>query len=392
MAELLLQTTCNGKTNMKMNPIQMVDLKSQYLRIKPEIDAAIQHVLDSTAFIQGAPVKEFEESLSQYTGNKYVISCGNGTEALTAALMALEIGPGDEVVTTPFTFIATVEAIALVGATPVFVDVCEETFTLDVNRLESAITPKTKAIIPVHLYGQCADMEPILKVANQHTIHVIEDACQAIGTDYHFADGSVKQAGTMGTIGCLSFFPSKNLGCFGDGGALMTNDADLAGKLRSICRHGSSERYHHERIGLNSRLDTLQAAILTVKLDHLQEYITARKEAATYYHSSLSDLDWLSLPASSPYSTHTYHQFTVRVRNGRRDALKQHIADKGIPSAIYYPVPAHLQPAYASLNHHKGDFPVAEQLCEEVLSLPMHTELTKEQLDYICHTIKNFPL
>lgn len=375
-----------------MNPIQMVDLKSQYLRIKPEVDAALQHVLDSTAFIQGKPVKEFEEALSHYTGSKHVISCGNGTDALTAALMALEIGPGDEVVTTPFTFIATVEAIALVGAKPVFVDICEETFTLDVNRLESAITPKTKAIIPVHLYGQCADMEPILKVANQHTIHVIEDACQAIGTDYHFADGSVKQAGTMGTIGCLSFFPSKNLGCFGDGGSLMTDDADLAGKLRSICRHGSTERYHHERIGLNSRLDTLQAAILTVKLNHLQEYIAARREAATYYQSALSDLDWLSLPASSPRSTHTYHQFTVKVKNGLRDALKQHLADNGIPSAIYYPVPTHLQPAYTFLNYHKGDFPVAEKLCEEVLSLPIHTELAEEQLEYICHTIKNFPL
>lgn len=375
-----------------MNPIQMVDLKSQYLRFKPEIDAAIQHVLDSTAFIQGKPVKEFEEALSHYTGSKHVISCGNGTDALTAALMALEIGPGDEVVTTPFTFIATVEAIALVGATPVFVDVCEETFTLNVDQLERAITPKTKAIIPVHLYGQCADMEPILNIANQHNIRVIEDACQAIGTEYHFADGSVKQAGTMGTVGCLSFFPSKNLGCFGDGGSLMTDDVDLAGKLRSICRHGSSERYHHERIGLNSRLDTLQAAILTVKLDHLQEYITARKEAATYYQSALSDLDWLSLPASSPRSTHTYHQFTVRVKNGLRDALKQHLADNGIPSAIYYPVPTHLQPAYTFLNHHKGDFPVAEKLCEEVLSLPIHTELAEEQLEYICHTIKNFPL
>jgi len=370
----------------------MVDLKSQYLRIKPEVDAGLQYVLDSTAFIQGKPVKEFEESLSQYTGSKHVISCGNGTDALTAALMALEIGPGDEVVTTPFTFIATVEAIALVGAKPVFVDVCEETFTLDANRLESAITPKSKAIIPVHLYGQCAYMEPILNIANKHNIHVIEDACQAIGTDYHFADGNTKQAGTMGNIGCLSFFPSKNLGCFGDGGALMTDDADLAGKLRSICRHGSTERYHHERIGLNSRLDTLQAAILTVKLDHLREYIDARREAATYYHSALSDLDWLSLPASSPYSTHTYHQFTVSVKNGRRDALKQHLADKGIPSAIYYPVPAHLQSAYAFLNHHKGDFPVAEKLCEEVLSLPMHSELTEEQLEYICLTIKNFPL
>ena len=375
-----------------MEPIQMVDLKSQYLRIKDEMDAAIQHVLDSTAFIQGTPVKEFEDALSQHTGSKQIISCGNGTDALTAALLALEIGSGDEVITTPFTFIATVEAIALVGARPVFVDVSKETFLLDVNRLERAITPKTKAIIPVHLYGQCADMEPLLDIANKYNISVIEDACQAIGSEYRFADGNVKQAGTMGTIGCLSFFPSKNLGCFGDGGALMTDNAEMAEKLRSICRHGSTKRYRHERIGLNSRLDTLQAAVLNLKLNHLQEYIASRKKAATYYHTALSNLDWLCLPNTSPHSTHTYHQFTVKVKNGRREALKQYLAEKGIPSAIYYPVPAHLQPAYAYLNYQKGDFPAAEQLCEEVLSLPMHTELTEEQLEYICHAIKNFPL
>jgi dTDP-4-amino-4,6-dideoxygalactose transaminase len=375
-----------------MNPIQMVDLKSQYLRIKPEMDAAIQHVLDSTAFIQGAPVTDFEQHLSQYTGSKYVISCANGTDALTIALMALGIGSGDEVVTVPFTFIATVEAIALTGATPVFVDVCEETFTLDVNRLESAITPKTKAIIPVHLYGQCADMESILKIAKNHNISVIEDACQAIGTEYTFSDGTVKQAGTMGNIGCLSFFPSKNLGCYGDGGALMTQNDILVERLRAICRHGSKQRYHHEMIGLNSRLDTLQAAILNVKLNHLDEYIAARQKAATFYHQALCDADWLKLPSSAPHSSHTYHQFTVKVKNGKRDALKQFLSDHRVPSMVYYPMPAHLQPAYRHLSYQEGDFLISERCCREVLSLPMHTELSKEQLQYICQTIKNFPL
>lgn len=375
-----------------MNPIQMVDLKSQYLRIKPEVDAAIQRVLDSTAFIQGAPVREFEQQLSKYADSKYVVSCGNGTDALTAALLALGVGPGDEVITVPFTFIATVEAIAQVGAKPVFVDVSEDSFMMDAAKLETAITPKTKAIIPVHLYGQSADMEAILDVAKKHNISVIEDACQAVGAAYTFSDGRVNQAGTMGAIGCLSFFPSKNLGCYGDGGALMTQDEALSLRLRMICRHGSKERYRHEIVGINSRLDTLQAAILNVKLNHLDAFITARREAADYYHSALSGLEWLILPKTSPNSTHTYHQFTVTVKNGERDKLKQHLADHGIPTMVYYPVPAHLQPAYASLNYREGDFPIAERLCSEVLSLPMHTELTEEQLEYICHTIKNFPL
>ena len=378
--------------NDKMNPIQMVDLKSQYLRIKPEMDAAIQHVMDSTAFIQGSPVTDFEQHLSQYTGSKYVISCGNGTDALTIALMALGVGPGDEVITVPFTFIATVEAIALTGATPVFADICEKSFLMDISKLEAVITQKTKAIIPVHLYGQCADMESILKIANLHNISVIEDACQAIGTKYTFSDGTVKEAGTMGNVGCLSFFPSKNLGCYGDGGALMTQNDDLAERLRAICRHGSKQRYHHDMIGLNSRLDTLQAAILDVKLNHLCEYIAARQKAATFYQQALCDVDWLELPSSAPHSSHTYHQFTVRVKNGKRDVLKQFLSDHGIPSMIYYPVPAHLQPAYRYLSYKEGDFPISERCCREALSLPMHTELSEEQLQYICQTIKNFPL
>ena len=375
-----------------MNPIQMVDLKSQYLRIKPEIDAAIQRVLDSTAFIQGSPVFVFEQQLAQYAGSKYVVSCGNGTDALLAALMSLGIGEGDEVVVPTFTFIAAVEVIALLGATPVFVDVCEDSFNMDVNALEKAVTPKTKVILPVHLYGQCADMEPILKIAKKHNVKVIEDACQAVGATYTFSDGTMKQAGTMGDVGCLSFFPSKNLGCYGDGGAMMTQDADLSERLRAICKHGSKEKYHHQLVGLNSRLDTLQSAILMAKLPHLDDFIAARGFAAQYYYEALKGLDWIELPVIKENTTHTFHQFTLRVKEGKRDALKQYLVAKGIPSMIYYPVPAHLQPAYQYLNYKEGDFPVAEQLCREVLSLPMHTELSENQLQYICKTIVDCPL
>ena len=375
-----------------MNPIQMVDLKSQYLRIKPEVDAAIQRVLDSTAFIQGSPVFEFEQQLSQYTGSKYVISCGNGTDALMVALLALGIGKGDEVITTAFTFVSTVEVIALSGATPVFVDVCEDTFNMDVHALEKAITAKTKAIIPVHLYGQCADMEPILNIAKKHNVKVIEDACQAIGTKYTFSAGTVKQAGTMGDIGCLSFFPSKNLGCYGDGGALMTQDVNLAEKLRAICKHGSKEKYHHQYVGFNSRLDTIQAAVLQVKLHHLDEFLTARNSAAYYYYETLKNVNWIELPEIKQNTTHTFHQFTLKVKEGKREALKQYLSEKSIPSMVYYPVPAHLQPAYHYLGYQEGDLPVSEQHSKEVLSLPMHTELSEDQLQYICQTIVNCPL
>lgn len=375
-----------------MTPIQMVDLKQQYLRLKPEIDAAIQRVLDSTAFIQGSPVRDFEERLAQYTGSKHVISCGSGTDALLAALMSLGIGVGDEVITVPFTFIATVEVISLLGAKPVFVDVCEESFNMDVRQLEAAITPKTKAIIPVHLYGQCANMEPILNIANKHNISVIEDACQALGSVYSFSDGTKKQAGTIGTIGCTSFFPSKNLGGYGDGGALMTDDDVLAEKLRAICRHGSKERYHHQYIGLNSRLDTLQAAILQVKLQHLNDFIVARQKAATYYQENLLNIKGLRLPETLSYSTHTFHQYTLKVDSNCRDNIRKYLSDKQIPTSVYYPVPAHLQPAYQYLNYREGDFPVSERLCKEVLSLPMHTEMTTEQLQFITQIIVNCPL
>jgi len=375
-----------------MNPIQMVDLKSQYLRIKPEVDAAIQRVLDSTAFIQGSPVFEFEQQLSQYTGSKYVVSCGNGTDALMAALLALGIGRGDEVITPAFTFVSTMEVIALLGATPVFVDVCEDTFNMEVQALEKAVTPKTKAIIPVHLYGQCADMEPILNIAKKHNVKVIEDACQAIGAKYTFSDGTVKQAGTMGDIGCLSFFPSKNLGCYGDGGALMTQDEDLAEKLRAICKHGSKEKYHHQYVGFNSRLDTIQAAVLQVKLHHLDEFLTARNSAAYYYYKTLKNVNWIELPEIKQNTTHTFHQFTLKVKEGKREALKQYLSEKSIPSMVYYPVPAHLQPAYHYLGYQEGDLPVSEQHSKEVLSLPMHTELSEDQLQYICQTIVNCTL
>lgn len=375
-----------------MNPIQMVDLKSQYMRIKPEIDAAVQHVLDSTAFIQGSPVFDFEQQLAQYTGSKYVVSCGNGTDALLVALMALGIGKGDEVVVPAFTFIAAVEVVALLGATPVLVDVCDDSFNMDVHALEKAITPKTKALIPVHLYGQCADMEPILDIAKKHNIKVVEDACQAVGATYTFSDGTMKQAGTMGDVGCLSFFPSKNLGCYGDGGAMMTQDEDLSERLRAICKHGSKEKYHHQLVGFNSRLDTLQAAILQVKLRHLDDFIAARRFAVEYYYEALKGLDWIELPVIKENTTHTFHQFTLKMKEGKRDVLKQYLAEKGIPSMIYYPFPAHLQPAYQYLHYEEGDFPVAEQLCREVLSLPMHTELSENQLQYICKTIVDCPL
>lgn len=375
-----------------MTPIQMVDLKQQYLRLKPEIDAAIQRVLDSTAFIQGSPVRELEENLSQYTGSKHVVSCGSGTDALLAALMALGIGAGDEVITVPFTFIATVEAIALLGAKPVFVDVCADSFNMNVRQLEKVISKKTKAIIPVHLYGQCADMEPILNIANKHNISVIEDACQAVGAQYTFSDGTAKQAGTMGDVGCISFFPSKNLGCYGDGGAILTQNGDLAEKLRAICRHGSSTKYHHDYIGFNSRLDTLQAAILQVKLHHLDEFIANRKAAANYYLEALKEIGWIQLPDNKKNTTHTFHQFTLKVKDGKRDALKQYLSERGVPSMVYYPIPAHLQPAYRSLGYQEGDFPVSVQLCKEVLSLPIHTEMTIEQLQFITQTIVDCPL
>jgi len=361
----------------------MVDLYGQYRKIQTEVDAAIRAVLHNTDFIRGTAVSEFETALARYTRSKHVVTCANGTDALQLALMALDLQPGDEVITVPFTFVSTLEVIALLGLKPVLVDVLPDTFVMDTSRLETVITPKTKAILPVHLFGQCADMERIMAIARQHNLYVVEDACQAIGAEVTFSDGTVHQAGTMGDVGCTSFFPSKNLGCFGDGGALFTQSDMLAAKLKQLANHGMSQKYCYERVGMNSRLDTLQAAILQVKLRHLDEYIVARRTAAAQYDARLRDAENLQTPAIAPYSTHVYHQYTLRILDGSRDALATQLSAHDIPHAIYYPKPLHLQPAYRHLGYPEGSFPVSETLSRQVLSLPMHTELTEEQIEYI---------
>ena len=365
----------------------MVDLRGQYLHIKDEIYAAIQQVIDSTHFVKGQVVAAFEEHLAQYASSRFAITCGNGTDALQISLMALGLQSGDEVITSPFTFVASAEVIALLGLKPVFVDTCSDTFNIDVTKIEAAITPKTKAIIPVHLFGQCADMEAILKIAQKHHLYIIEDACQAIGTEVTFSDGSVHQAGTMGDMGCLSFFPSKNLGCYGDGGAIFTQNETLAKKIRAIANHGMVERYHYETVGINSRLDSMQAAILDVKLKHLPEYLASRRKAAAYYNQALAQSDKVIIPATATHTTHTYHQYTLRVKAADRNRLMEKLKSAGIPSMIYYPIPLHLQKAYQYLGYRKGDFPVAETLSESVLSIPMHTELDEEQLRAIVEAV-----
>lgn len=371
----------------KMEKIQMVDLYGQYRKIKAEVDAAMQQVVDQAAFISGGQVAAFSEALSNYTGSRQVVTCASGTDALQLALMALDLQPGDEVITVPFTFVSTVEVIALLGLRPVFVDVCPDTFNMDVSKLESMITERTKVILPVHLFGQCADMETILRIASAHQLYVMEDACQALGAQVTFSNGSVHQAGTMGDVGCTSFFPTKNLGCFGDGGAVFTQDDDLAARIRSIANHGMSQKYYYDRVGVNSRLDTLQAAVLQVKLRHLDEYIQSRQHAAHLYNEALAGNLQVHTPATVSFSTHTYHQYTLRLDSEQRDAVKQKLADASVPSMIYYPCPLHLQTAYQSLGYKKGDFPVSEFLAKSVLSLPMHTELTEEQIQYI---VQNF--
>jgi dTDP-4-amino-4,6-dideoxygalactose transaminase len=342
------------------------------------------------AYIQGPEVKAFAQELSDYIGGAQVIPCANGTDALQLALMALDLQPGDEVITATFTYVATAEVIALLGLTPVLVDVRPDTFSLDLDQVRAAIGPKTKAIVPVHLYGQAADMEDLLQLAAENQLAVVEDCAQAIGALYTFRDGRKAQVGTLGTIGCTSFFPSKNLGCMGDGGAVYTQDAALADRIRMMANHGQKVKYRHDVIGCNSRLDTLQAAILRVKLPHLDSYIHARQEAAERYDEGLKGIQGVQIPARNPFSTHVFHQYTLQVKNGLRDALKTHLEAKGIPTMIYYPWPLHEQPAFASDRYPKGAFPVAEQLCQAVLSLPMHTELTQEIQDYIIHTIQSF--
>lgn len=368
--------------------IPMVDLCGQYQKIKDEVDSALAEVLSQGVFINGGKVQNFQQKLSLFLHCRHVITCGNGTDALQIALMALNLRPGDEVITTPFTFVATAEVVALLGLKPVFVDVDADTYNINVSLIESAITPRTRVILPVHLFGQCADMEPLLEIARRHNLYVVEDACQAIGAEYTFSDGRKCMAGTMGNIGCMSFFPSKNLGCFGDGGAIFTQDDALAQQLRSIANHGSTQKYHHERVGLNSRLDTIQAAVLEVKLRHLNEYTAARQAAAATYNRMLSGVAWLKKPLVASNCTHVYHQYTFRLDSGdRRSALQQKLTEAGIASMVYYPVPLHLQPAFSAWGYHPGDFPVAEALAQTVLSLPMHTELTEEVQRKICNVI-----
>lgn len=372
-----------------MQPLTMVDLKSQYEKIKPQVDAAIQSVIDNTQFIKGPEVKQFQDELAGYLGVKHVIACGNGTDALQIAMMALGLKPGDEVITTNFTFIATVEVIALLGLTPVLVDVYPDTYNMDVEALKAAITPKTKAIVPVHLFGQAANMEAIMTVAREHKLFVIEDNAQAIGADYTFADGTIQKAGTIGDIGCTSFFPSKNLGCYGDGGALFTNNDALAERISSIVNHGMKVRYYHDRIGVNSRLDSMQAAILRIKLPQLDTYNKARQQAARFYNEAFKEIPEIQTPAVADFTNHIYHQYSLCIKNGKRDALKKWLDENNIPNMVYYPVPLHQQKAFESYKN-DNEYPVTEQLCAEVLSLPMHTELEESQLKLITDTVKEF--
>jgi UDP-2-acetamido-2-deoxy-ribo-hexuluronate aminotransferase len=373
-----------------MREIQMVDLKAQYEKIRPEIDSAIKSVLESTAFIKGPDVKLFEEELQEYMGIKHVVSCANGTDALYLAMMVLGLKPGDEVITTNFTFIATVEVVALLGLKLVIVDSDSESFNISVEAVRKAITPDTKVIVPVHLFGQCADMESIMELAKEYNLFVIEDAAQATGTDYIFNDGTIKKAGTIGHIGTTSFFPSKNLGCYGDGGALYTNDDNFAKKLRSIANHGMKVRYHYDDIGVNSRLDTIQAAILRVKLKYLTEFNAKRTEVANMYDKGFSGCKSISVPVRVSYSSHIFHQYTIRVKDGKRDELKKFLESKNIPSMVYYPGPLHLQEAYSYLGYKENEFPVTSALCKEVLSLPMHPDMEQEQIDYIILNILKF--
>lgn len=374
--------------------IQMVDLKGQYLRIKEEVDAGIQDVINNTAFINGPAVKEFTEHLSLYLDGCHVITCANGTDALQVALMALDLKPGDEVIVPAFTFIASAEVIGLLGLTPVMVDVDYDTFNMTVEKIKNAISPKTKAIIPVHLFGQSCDMEPILAFAKEHNLYVVEDNAQAIGAEYTFSDGHQEKTGTMGTIGCTSFYPSKNLGCYGDGGAIFCRDDEMAEKIKMIVNHGEQVRYYHKVIGCNSRLDSIQAAVLNVKLKHLDEYGTARYEAAQYYTTRLKAFDpeerLFATPKEMEKSTHVYHQYTLKIKNGKRNNLKDYLAQQGIPSMIYYPLPLQEQDAFKGITRAAGELTISKDLAASVLSLPIHTEMTKEMQDTVIDAIQHF--
>ncbi|MDN3595259.1 DegT/DnrJ/EryC1/StrS family aminotransferase [Zunongwangia endophytica] len=374
-----------------MRKIQMVDLKGQYEGIKDQINTSFDEVISSTAFINGPEVQNFQKELEEYLGAKHVIPCGNGTDALQIAMMGLGLKPGDEVITADFTFAATVEVIALLGLTPVLVDVEPDTFNIDPEKIKAAITPKTKAIVPVHLFGQTANLDAIMDIASAHNLFVIEDNAQAIGAVYHDKTGNSYKAGTVGHIGATSFFPSKNLGCYGDGGALFTNDDELAHTIRGVVNHGMYERYHHDVVGVNSRLDSLQAAVLRAKLPKLDSYNEARRKSADLYDAALKGQENIETPLRvGKDDTHVFHQYTLKITNGKRDALVKHLQENNIPCGVYYPIPLHLQKAYTDERYNEADFKVTNQLVKEVISLPMHTELDEEQINFITKTVIEF--
>lgn len=381
-----------------MKKIQMVDLKGQYAAIKNVVDSSIQEIIDNTTFVNGPKVHEFQKNLENYLGVKHVIPCANGTDALQIAMMGLGLEQGDEVITADFTFAATVEVIALLKLTPVLVDVDPETFNIDIEAVKKAITPKTKAIVPVHLFGQCANMEALMDLAKQHNLYIIEDNAQGIGADYTYADGTKAKSGTIGHVASTSFFPSKNLGCYGDGGAIFTNDDDLAHTIRGIVNHGMYERYHHDVVGVNSRLDSIQAAVLDAKLPKLDSYNKARRNAARKYNAAFKDVKNIITPKTvngcegicDTCNCHVFHQYTLKVKNVDRDALVKHLNDNGIPCGVYYPIPLHAQKAYRDTRYNEADFKVTNQLIKEVISLPMHTELEDDQIDFITKTVKDF--
>ncbi|WP_026935141.1 DegT/DnrJ/EryC1/StrS family aminotransferase [Christiangramia echinicola] len=374
-----------------MKKIQMVDLKGQYEGIKEEVNKGMQEILEETSFINGPHVHAFQKELEEYLDVKHVIPCANGTDALQIAMMGLGLKPGDEVITADFTFAATVEVIALLQLTPVLVDVDPETFNIDPEEIKKAITPNTKAIVPVHLFGQTADMDAIMEIAKEHNLYVIEDNAQAIGADFHSKTGEIKKAGTIGDVAATSFFPSKNLGCYGDGGAIFTNNDELAHTIRGIVNHGMYERYHHDVVGVNSRLDSFQAAVLRAKLKNLDIYNEARKEAALQYSTAFADNEHIVTPVRrGDCDTHVYHQYTLKIGNGKRDALAKHLQEKGIPFGVYYPIPLHLQKAYVDERYDEKNFTVTNQLVKEVISLPMHTELEDDQIQHISKTIIDF--
>jgi len=373
-----------------MKKIQMVDLKTQYQQIKTEVDAALMNVIENAQFINGPDVQLFQKELEEYLGVKHVIPCANGTDALQIALMALDLKPGDEVITPSFTYIATTEVMALLGLKPVFVEVDTDTFCIDPMTIHAAITKKTKAIVPVHLYGQAANMDAIMEIAKEYNLHVVEDNAQAIGSDYYHQDGTVSKTGTIGEIGCTSFFPSKNLGCYGDGGAICTNSDELAAKMRMIANHGQSQRYYHDVVGCNSRLDTIQAAVLRIKLPRLDSYIAARRKVADYYDAFFAEYPQIKTPVRGSQSLHVFHQYTMQLTGIDRDELVTYLATKEIPSMIYYPVPAHRQKMFSAFGSSSTVLPVTDALTSCVMSLPIHTEMEQEQLDFICASVAEF--